>query len=369
MARVRPARYARIACDSTRVSLRDQFLIDQDVVFLNHGSFGACPRPVFDAYRRWQRELERNPVEFLARRWEKLLAEARATLAAYVGARAQDLVFVTNAMTAMNTVARSLRLGPDDEVLTSDQEYGAVDLAWEATGARLVRAPLDTLWEHATERTRVLSISHVSSSTGMVVPVQEHCRRAREAGILAVVDGAHGPGQVPVDLASLGADLYAGNCHKWLCAPKGAGFLWVRADVQDRIEPLVVTWGATEAEFAKRHLRSGTRDPAAWLAVPAAIEFQREWRWDEVRARCHALAERFLRASGLEPVAPPFAQMVSVQLPPGDPEEVQRRLREQHRIEVPCFEWGGRPLLRLSLQGYNTEDDVDRLVEGLGRLH
>jgi isopenicillin-N epimerase len=347
------------------VTLREQFFLDPDVVFLNHGSFGACPRPVLEEYQRRQRELERQPVEFLGRRWDELIGEARAALAGYVGARPDDLVFAPNATTAMNTVARSLALAPDDEVLTSDHEYGAIDLTWEATGARVVRMPLDALWDGVTERTRVLSISHVTSPTGIVVPVAELCARAREAGILCVVDGAHGPGQVPVDLGALGADAYAGNCHKWLCAPKGAGFLWVREELQARIAPLVVSWGWPEEDFAKRHGWQGTRDPAASLAVRAAIEFQREWGWDEVRERCHALAERFLEASGLKPVGRPFAQMVGVELPPCDPDEVQRRLREEHRIEVPCFDWNGRPVLRLSVQGYNSEEDVDRLAAAL----
>ena len=280
------------------MTLREQFFLDPEVVFLNHGSFGACPRPVLGVYQEWQRELERRPVEFLARRWDGLLAEARAALAAYVGARADDLVFVPNATTAMNTVARALALAPADEVLTTEDEYGAVDLMWGATGARVVRVPAGSLWEHVTERTRVLSISHVASPTGALVPVQELCARAREAGILSVVDGAHAPGQVPVDLGALVADAYAGNCHKWLCAPKGAGFLWARPELQRRIDPLVVSWGWPESEFVKRHAWQGTRDPAAWLSVPAAIEFQREWEWDEVRERCHGLAQRFLELSG-----------------------------------------------------------------------
>jgi isopenicillin-N epimerase len=344
--------------------LRDEFLLDPRVIFLNHGSFGACPRPVFETYQRWQRELEREPVEFLARRWEGLLAEARAALAEYVGARPEDLVFVTNAMTGMNTVVRSLGLGPGDEVLMSDQEYGAVRLAWEAAGARVVCAPLEALWEHATEHTRVLSISHVTSPTGAIVPVEEHCRRAQEAGILSVVDGAHAPGHVPLDLAVVGADAYTGNCHKWLAAPKGAGFLWVRPELQERIDPLVVTWGFDEREFARRHSRSGTRDPAAWLSVPAAIEFQREWGWDEVRARCHALVERFVAESGLPVAARPFGQMASVELP-GDAEETQRRLWGEHRIEIPGIDWNGRQLLRISVQGYNEPEDIDRLLAAL----
>ena len=352
-------------CDSTRLRLRDQFLLDPGVVYLTHGTYGACPRPVLDEYQRWQRELERRPIEVLARRWDELLGEARAVLAAYLGARGDDLVFVANATTALNTVARSLELDPGDEVLTTAEEYGAVDLTWEAAGARVVQAPLESLWEHIGKRTRVLSISHIASPTGAIRPVAELCAQAREAGLISVVDGAHAPGHVPVDLEAIGADAYAGNCHKWLCAPKGAGFLWVRPGLQERIDPLVVSWGWPEAEFAKRHSWQGTRDPAAWLAVPAAIEFQREWGWDDVRTRCHALAERFVTESGLPAAASEFAQMVAVELPPCDPVEVQRRLLDEHRIEVPCFEHAGRPLLRLSVQGYNDDADVDRLLEAL----
>jgi isopenicillin-N epimerase len=351
-----------------RVGLKDQFLLDPDVVFLNHGSFGACPRPVLGEYQRWQRELEREPVEFLARRCDGLVAEARSVLGEYLGARGDDVVFVPNATTGMNTVARSLRLGPDDEVLTTDQEYRAVDYAWDGTGARVVRAPVESLWDHVTDATRVLSVSHVASPTGAIVPVAELCARARELGLLAVVDGAHAPGHVPVDLAAIGADAYAGNAHKWLCAPKGAGFLWARPELQERLDPLVVSWGWPEVEFAKRHGWQGTRDPAAFLSVPTAIEFQREWGWDEVQGRCHDLVERFVVESGLPAAASEFGQMLAVELPQCDPDEVQRRLFGEHRIEVPCFGHNGRPLLRISVQGYNTEEDIGRLVHAVALL-
>jgi isopenicillin-N epimerase len=364
---VRPHDYSILprGCDSTLLRLRDQFLLDQEIVYLTHGTYGACPRQVLDEYQRWQRELEREPAEFLSRRFDELVGEARSALAAYLGAAAADLVFVANATTAMNTVARSLGLGPGDEVLISDQEYGAIELIWAATGARVVRASPDSLWEHVTAATRVFSISHVASPTGAILPVAELCAQAREAGLFSVVDGAHAPGHVPVDLPAIAADAYAGNCHKWMCAPKGAGFLWVHPEVQERIDPLVVSWGWPEEEFAKRHARQGTRDPAAWLAVPAAIEFQRAWGWDEVRARCHALIERFVAESGLPPAAAEFGQMLAVELPPCDPEEVRRRLFGQHRVEVPCFEHAGRPLLRISVQGYNDESDVERLLAAL----
>ena len=190
---------------------------------------------------------------------------------------------------------------------------------------------------------------------------------ARAARLVSVVDGAHAPGHVLVDLAAIGADAYSGNCHKWLCAPKGAGFLWVRPELQARIDPLVVSWGWGQNEFAQRHAWQGTRDPSPWLAIPAAIDFQREWAWNEVRARCHALVERFIAESGLAAAAARVRPDGRGRAAACDPDELQRRLFDEHRIEVPCFEHGGRPLLRLSVQGYNDEADVERLISALAR--
>jgi isopenicillin-N epimerase len=210
--------------------LRREFLLDPEVAFLNHGSFGACPRPVFERYQAWQLELERDPVDFVARRLPGLLAEARAALAAYVGAATDDFVFVPNATTGVNMAARALGLRPGDEVLATELEYGACDLVWEhvcaRAGARYVRAPLpfpvedvvDRLFACRTARTRAVLVSHVTSETGLVLPVEEIVARARAEGLTTIVDGAHGPAQVPVDLGALGADFYAGNCHNSECA-------------------------------------------------------------------------------------------------------------------------------------------------------
>jgi isopenicillin-N epimerase len=198
--------------------VKELFLLDPEIVFLNHGSFGACPRPVFEAYQRYQVELERNPVELLARRLPDLIGEARRGPAAYVDADPEGLVFVPNATAGVNMVARSLPLRPGDEVLASDREYGAADIVWcfvcERAGARYVRRPPEQLWDAVTDRTRLISVSHVSSPTAEILPVEEICRRARAAGILTLVDGAHAPGQLALDLEALGADAYAGNCHR-----------------------------------------------------------------------------------------------------------------------------------------------------------
>jgi isopenicillin-N epimerase len=351
-------------------------------VFLNHGSFGACPRPVFEEYQHWQRELERQPVEFLARRHAGLIDEARARLATYLGARPDDLVFVPNATSGVNVVARSLELCPDDEVLITNHEYGAVGYLWRyacgRVGATLTEKAVepgpglvDELWTAVTPRTRVVSVSHISSATALRFPVEEICRRAREKGILSVVDGAHAPGQISLDLGSLGADFYAGNCHKWLCAPKGAGFLWARPDHQPWLAPLVVGWSEREETFADRHRWQGTQDPAAYLAVPAAIDFQAEHAWDDVRGRCHALAVeagRRLTALGLRPLAPDeswLGQMIAAELPDCDTDDLKLRLYERHRVEVPLRRWDGRPLVRASFQGYNDERDLEAFVDAL----
>jgi isopenicillin-N epimerase len=331
---------------------------------------------VFEEYQRWQLELERQPVAFLGRerRFPGLIDAAKDRLAAYVGADPANLVFVPNATAGVNVVARSLELGPGDEVLASDHEYGALDYLWEhvcaKTGAHYVRRRPEQLADALGPRTRVLFVSHVTSKTALRFPVEELVRAAREAGVLAIVDGAHAPGQLPLSLEGLGADAYAGNCHKWLCAPKGAGFLHVAPALQPRIEPLVVSWDWGEGQtFAERHRYPGTSDPAAYLAVPAAIDFQAEHGWDEVRARCVALAEqaRVELASLLdvEPFPPQGLQMVSVPLPPCEPVRAQRRLLEEHRIEVPCSEHAGGPLIRVSFQGYNDETDLERLLEAL----
>ena len=372
-------------------ALRAQFMLDPEVVFLNHGAFGACPRVVFERYQAWQAELERQPVEFLGRRVEGLLAEARAGFAAYVGAEADDLVFVQNTTAGVNVAARALDLQPGDEVLATDLEYGAMNYMWERlcaqAGARYVRVPVrlptagaeeiaGAVWANAGPRTRAVFVSHLTSATALVLPAAELCRRAREAGVVSIVDGAHVPGQLPLDLAAFGADVYVGNCHKWLCAPKGSAFLWVRPELQESVEALAIGWGFGEGStFLTRNEQQGTRDPAAFLAVPEAIRWQAEHDWDEVRERCRGLARdargRLAELTGLEPLAPPelLAQMVSAPLPAGlDAEALKSRLYDEFRIEVPVLVRGDERFLRASFQGYNDEDDLDALVVALATL-
>ena len=375
------------------MSLHDSFLLRPDVVFLNHGSFGACPRPVFETCQAWQLELERQPVEFLGRRFEALMRQARESLATFVGVQADELVYVPNATTGLNVVIRSLPLQEGDEVLSTDHEYGALDRTWRficrKRGARYIRqsVPLpiesaeqvvESIWSGVTPRTRVLFISHITSPTAIIFPLAELIRRAREAGVITMIDGAHAPGQIPLDLKALGADFYSGNCHKWMCASKGSAFLYARREMQHLVEPLVVSWGWESekpgpSRFIDEQEWQGTRDIAAYLSVPAAIQFMAEHDWPRVQRECHELAgyarERVSELTGLPPIAPDspewFAQMAALPIPLCDLDVLKRRLYDEFHIEIPTVEWNGRPFLRISIQAYNTRADVDALAEAL----
>jgi isopenicillin-N epimerase len=388
-----------VASEAELAALADLYLLRRDIAFLNHGSFGACPRPVFEVYQGWQRELERQPVEFLGRRLRGLLGEARAALADFVGTDAANVVFVPNATAGVNVVARSLALRtlrPGDEVLATDHEYGAVDRTWryycERSGARYTSQPIplpvesveafvEQFWAGVTERTRVIVMSHITSPTALIFPVAEVCRRARAAGIITVIDGAHAPGQVDLRLDELGADFYSGNCHKWLSAPKGSGFLFARPERQDMLEPFVISWGYQSerpgpSRFIDHYEVVGTDEPAAYLSVPAAIAFQREHDWPRVRAACHRLAgearERVAALTGLPQIAPDspawWQQLCSIPLPAVEPQRLKERLWDEFGVEVPIVNWGGRLFVRVSIQAYNRREDIDRLVEALARL-
>jgi isopenicillin-N epimerase len=367
--------------------LRSHFLLNPHIVFLNHGSFGACPQPVFETYQRWQRELEAQPVEFLGRMHDPLMNDARAVLAEYVNGDVDNLVFVPNATAGINAVARSLPLKPGDEILTTDHEYGALNYTWDfvcqRTGAKYIQRTIplpltsdeefvEHFWAGVTPNTRVIYLSHVTSPTALIFPLEEICRRARAADILTVIDGAHAPGHVPIDLKDLDPDFYSGNCHKWLCAPKGSAFLYSRADHHTMLNPLVISWGwAKDASFVSKFQVQGTRDLAAFLTVPAAIRFQEEHHWSEVQQSCHQLvADAWRTLTGITELAPLsseayFGQMVTVPLPPCNPEALKIQLYEQYRIEIPTMTWKDQQYTRISIQAYNTPQDVEALVNAL----
>ena len=391
-------------------NLKDLFLLDPEIVFLNHGSFGACPRPVFESYQAWQLELERRPVEFLARRALQLLADARQSLANFLRVSANDIVYFPNPTTAVNMVGRSLinraiaPLGNGDEILTTDHEYGAMDRTWDyichLSGAKYIHQTIplpvsnykefvELFWRGVTKHTRVIFISHITSPTALILPVKEICRRSRQSGIISIVDGAHAPGQIDLDLNEIGADIYVGACHKWLMAPKGSSFLYAHPSVQPWLDPLVISWGykseyPSPSQFIDYHEWQGTRDISPFLAVPAAIEFQQQYRWAQVRKNCHALANktriRLINELDFEPISPTetnsqqafepwYMQMFTVKFPfPVHHKMIQEHLYQYYRIEIPVIKWNEQYLLRVSIQGYNDQHDIESLINALQEI-
>lgn len=378
--------------------LRDHFLLDPDITYLNHGSYGATPRPVMAAYQRWQLRLERGPVTFLVAELPERIGQVRRVLGSYVGASPEDLVLLPNVTFGVNTLAHSLNLGVGDEILATNHEYGACDLTWERlcrkTGAVYRRCPLplplpdeealvDRFWTAVTPRTRLIFISHLTSSTAQEMPVARLNRMAREAGIPTLIDGAHVPGQIPLKIDDLDPDYYVGNCHKWMCAPKGTAFLYVRKTLQPQIEPLIVSWGMDRevplnlgTYFQDRLQWWGTMDPSAFLSIPAAIRFQEEHEWERVRQNCHALLraalEEMEQLTGLPSpyrASSRFYQMAITPLPPlKDPQMLKYRLINDHHIEVPVIEWADVSFLRISVQGYNTRADLEKLLDAMSKL-
>ena len=407
--------------------LAGQWPLDPAITFLNHGSFGSSPRPVLDAQRRWRDRLEAQPVQFFARDLPALLAAARDELGSFVGADRDDLAFVSNATAAVNAVLRSLTFRPGDELLTDDHEYNAtinvLRHVAERDGARVVIARIpfpatteddvvDVLLAAVTDRTRLALISHVTSPTALVLPIERIVAALAERGVETLVDGAHAPGMIPLAIDRIGASWYAANLHKWVCAPKGAGFLHARRDRQPGIRPTTISHGANaDLRSAGGHRAAtryraefdwqGTLDPTGWLAVPEALRFVGgllDGGWPEVMARNHRLALRsrdaLADALGLDRTLPApdamLGSMVALPLPstgplaasgagssPLDTDPLQQRLLDEHRIEVPIYPWPvpaaespspARRLIRVSSALHNGPDDVDRLAAALGAI-
>jgi len=374
--------------------LKECFLLRPDIRYLNFGSFGATPSPVFERYLEWQRLLEAEPVQFIAFDGPAYLAESRKALAGYLNCSdPDDLVYVTNPSFAVNAVAMNLELLPGDEILATDIEYGACDRAWDFHCSRKgahyhrqhIRLPVTTkeafledFFAGLNPRTRLIFISHITSTTGLIFPISEVCAYARAKGIPIMVDGAHAPGHVPLDIDTLQADYYTGACHKWMMAPKGCSFLYVHKNWQEQMEPLVVSWGyqaakPSHSKFLDHYQMIGTRDFSAFLTVPACIDFMRAYDWPAVARECRTLllknAGRFMDLLEAEPLSPLteewVGQMLSIPIRTTDPEGLQRRLFTEHHIEVPIMRQASDVYLRYSIQAFNTQEDLDCLYEGI----
>lgn len=379
--------------------LKDLFLLDPKIIYLNHGSFGACPRPVIEKYQSWQRQLEFEPVQFLGVELDRNLHHSREVLGTYLNAPTNALVFIPNATHGVNIISRSLKLSKEDEVLSTDQEYGACTFAWEyacsKTGAIYIQLPiqfpvtspeeiLDQLWRGITPRTKVIYLSHITSPTALTLPIKEICQRAKNEGIMTIIDGAHAPGQIPIDLNDLEADFYVGNCHKWMMSPKGAGFIFASPHIQNILEPLIVSWGyqslrntPIESVFIDLFQWTGTCDPAAALSVPAAIEFMEIHDWETVRNECHNLLSNFLKEipdiTRMKPIYPSdsalYQQMATIPISRvRDINQLKSRLYHEYNIEIPCIEWDKQHFIRVSVQGYNTSQDLAHLLSALKLL-
>lgn len=384
------------------------WVLDPRVTFLNHGSFGACPRVVLELQQELRWRIEREPIQFFQRDLEPILDDARSILASFLGTSPEALAFVPNATTGVNTVLRSLRFERGDELLTTNHRYNAcrntLDLVAESSGARVVEVPIpvplddpgkvvEALMKGVNERTRLALLDHVTSPTGMVFPVEALVSALREKGVLTLVDGAHAPGMIPLHLESLGADFYTGNCHKWLCAPKGAAFLYVDPKRRTEVRPLTISHGAnaTRTDRSRFHLEFdwvGTSDPTPYLCVPASLRFMSELvsgGWPEVMRRNRALAleARALLngALGAQPLCPDsmIGSLAAVTIPDGAPvalssglagDPLHTALFEKYGIEVPIAAWPAPPrrVLRVSAQLYNSRRHYEYLSTALGEL-
>lgn len=373
-------------------NLKQHFLLRDDITYLNFGSFGACPRPVFEKYQQFQLELEQEPVDFITNKGLQYLEQSRAALGTYVNCAKDDLVFVTNPSYAVNAIAKSLDLKEGDEILSTDIEYGACDKTWEfvckKAGAKYVRQPItlpleskekfvDDFFKGLSAKTKLVFISHITSTTGLRLPVEEICTKAKEKGLITFVDGAHAPAQVKLDLQNSLFDIYTGACHKWMMTPKGSSFLYVKKELQP-VDPLVVSWGynalfPSSSQFLDHHQMNGTRDYSAFLTIPAAIEFMEQHNWWQVAADCRKMVYDnapllcdILKTSPLAPLQDDFIlQLFSAEIKTSEPEKLHDHLRYQHHIQVPVMRQAGKVYLRYSINGFNEQADLDKLFDAL----
>lgn len=376
--------------------IRDLFYLRKDITFLNFGSFGACPKPIFENYQKWQYEMEQEPVQFITVNGLRYLKQSREALADFIHCQPDDVVYVTNPSYAVNLIAKSLNLQPGDEILTTNLEYGACDKTWDYYCSKhnakyikqTITLPLTTkekfveeFFKGLSDKTKLIFLSHITSSTALVLPVKEICAVARQKGIMTFVDGAHAPAHVDLNLSELNADIYTGACHKWMMTPKGCSFLYVSPQYQQKFDPLVISWGyhamfPSNSQFLDYHQMNGTRDFSAFLTVSKAIEFMKEFGWKQISEACKKLvrenALRFCELAGSQPLCPVtdefLGQMFSIPINSPEPEKLQRHLFDHYRIEIPVMRHGNHVYLRYSINAFNAQHDLDVLYNALKEI-
>jgi isopenicillin-N epimerase len=378
------------------LKLKDLFQIRKDLTFLNFGSFGATPLPIFEAYQNFQKELEEDPVQFITEKSPKYIQQSRIALSQFLNCQEEDIVLVSNPSYAVNIIAKSLNLQPNDEVLTTNLEYGACDKTWnyycKKSGAKYIQHPIlfpiedkasfvEQFMKGVTAKTKLIFISHITSSTALRLPVEEICIQAKKLGILTFVDGAHGPGQVQIDLKNSDIDIYTGACHKWMMAPKGTSFLYVKKELQHLFDPLLISWGYDSAfpsnsQFLDYHETQGTRDTSAFCTIPACIEFMEKYDWKSVSEKSRKLvqdnAQELCNILGKQPLAPIesdfIQQMFSCEIDTKQPQQLHDLLYKKYNIQIPVMAHGDKCYIRYSINGFNEQEDLDKLFAALKEI-
>jgi isopenicillin-N epimerase len=373
--------------------MKSQFLLDATITFLNHGSFGACPKPIFDEYQRFQLELENEPVYFIQKKQAAYLKIAKERLAKYIGCSANDFFFTPNPTFALNTIMRSLHLNEGDEILTTNHEYGAMDRTWnfycKKSRAKYIRQNislpvvskeqiLEEFWSGYTSKTKIVFLNHISSATALIFPIKEICDKARELGLITIIDGAHVPGQMDLDITALNPDFYTATLHKWMLAPKGSSFLYVKKEFQEMLDPLIVGWGYEsvtpgESQFLDYQEFQGTREISAFLCTPKVIDFLEENNWKDKANDCGKIVlnnyQRFcdlLKTNPICPITKEFLlQMASIPIKTSNPVELKELLFDKYKIEIPLMALNGNYYLRYSINTYNSQQDLDILFKSL----
>jgi len=373
--------------------MKSNFLLNKDITFLNHGSFGACPKPIFEAYQNFQLELESDPVDFIVKKAPQYLKIAKNRLAKYIGCDASDFFFTPNPTFAVNTIMRSIHLQTGDEILTTNHEYGAMDRTWhfycKKSGAKYIRQEIslpivskeqiiEDFWKGYTPKTKVVFLNQISSSTALIFPVKEICDKAKQLGLITIVDGAHVPGHIDLNITDLNPDYYTGTLHKWMLAPKGSSFLYVKKEFQKELDPLVVSWGyeslfPSESQFLDYHEIQGTRDISAYLCTPTVIDFLEQNNWKQKSATCKQMVlanyQRFCDLVGTKPICPIttefLGQMASIPIRTKNPIELKDLLYDKYKIQIPVMPLNDGVYLRYSINAYNSQEDLDVLYKAL----
>ena len=373
-----------------------QFLLDPEITFLNHGSFGACPKPIFEEFQRFQLELETEPVFFIQKKMSGYLKTAKQRLSKYIGCKPTDFFFTPNPTFAINTIMRSLHLNEGDEILTTNHEYGAMDRTWnfycKKSGAKYIRQNialpvvskeqiLKEFWSGYTSNTKIVFLNHISSATALIFPIKEICDKARELGLITIIDGAHVPGQMDLDITALNPDFYTGTLHKWMLAPKGSSFLYVKKEFQKMLDPLIVGWGYEsvspgESQFLDYQEFQGTREISAFLCTPKVIDFLVENDWKNEAKGCRKIVldnyQRFCDLLHTQPICPIteefLVQMASVPIRTSSPVELKELLFNKYKIEIPIMPLNGNYFIRYSINAYNSKDDLDVLYQALKEI-